>query len=142
MSTCRWQRGATAAIEHAGPRWAGVWSLLYTAGCATTTLATRVPLLVGADLTWAAMSLRWARDEVEHVHGELPFTSPTLELADLEPDDEAAPAGALVGQLTDAILERLELILEAGPDQAERDLVDRVGALVRTARPALAELTS
>ncbi len=142
MNTCRWQRGTTAAIAHAGPRWAGVWSLLYTAGCATTTLAARVPLLVGAELTWAAMSLRWARDEVEHAHGELPFTSPTLELADLGPDDEAAVAGALVGQLTDAILERLELMLEAGPDQAERDLVDRVGALVRSGRPALAELAS
>jgi len=33
-------------------------------------LAARVPLVAGAELTWAAMSLRWARDEVEHAHGE------------------------------------------------------------------------
>ena len=141
MSTCRWQRGTATAIEHAGPRWAGVWSLLYTAGCATTTLATRVPLLVGAELTWAAMSLRWARDEVEHAHGELPFTSPTIELAELGADDDPAAASSFVVQLTEAILERLELIIEARPDDAERDLADAVGSLVRAARPALAELT-
>ena len=140
MSDCRWQRGTTAAIEHAGPRWSGVWSLLYTAGSATTTLAARVPPLAGAELTWAAMSLRWARDEVEHVHGELPFTSPTVELAELGSDDDPAAAGALVGQLTDAILERLDLMLEAGLDRTERELADRVGSLVRTARPAFAEL--
>ena len=140
MSTCRWQRGATAAIEHAGPRWVGVWSLLYTAGCATNSLATHVPLLVGAELTWVAMSLRWARDEVEHVHGELPFTSPTLELAKLGSGDDPAAAGALVGQLTDAILERLDLMLGAGLDPTERELADRVSSLVRTARPAFAEL--
>ena len=140
MSICRWDRGATAAIEHAGPRWAGVWSLLYTAGSATTTLAARVPLLVGAELTWAAMSLRWARDALEHTHGELPFTSPTVELPDLEPDDDPAAAGALVGWLTDAVLERLELILEAVSDETERDLAERVASLVRTARPTLAEL--
>lgn len=140
MSSCRWQRGTTAAIEHARPRWSGVWSLLYTAGSATTTLATRVPPLLGAELTWAAMSLRWARDEVEHVHGELAFTSPTVELAELRSDDDPATAGALIRQLTDAILERLDLMLEAGLDHTEQELADLVNSLIRTARPALAEL--
>ena len=138
MSTCKWQRGTLAAIEHAGPRWSGVWSLLYTAGTAATTLATRTSLLAGSELTWAAMSLRWARDEIEHAHGELPFTSPTVDLGDRGPDDDPAVAGAILGDLTAAVLERLHP-MAVGGDPAAADLTDRISSLVRSATPAFAE---
>ena len=141
MDTCRWSRSAAAAIEHAGPRWAGVWSLLYTAGTAATTLATHTGLLAGSELTWAAMSLRWARDEIEHAHGELPFTSPTVDLGDLGADDDPAAAGAILGDLAAAVLERLHPMAIAG-DAVAADLADRVASLVHSARPAFAELAS
>ena len=141
MSSCRWQRGTTAAIEHARPRWSGVWSLLYTAGTAATALATHTGLLAGSELTWAAMSLRWARDEIEHTHSALPFTSRTVDLGDLGADDDPAVAGAILRDLAVAILERLHPIANGG-DPAAVDLADRVASLVRSATAAVAELTS
>ena len=138
MDTCRWSRSAAAAIEHAGPRWAGVWSLLYTAGTAATTLATHTSLLAGSELTWAAMSLRWARDEIEHTHRELPFTSRTVDLGDLGADDDPAVAGAILRDLAVAILERLHP-MAVGGDPAAADLADRISPLVRSATPAFAE---
>ncbi|HEY3546422.1 MAG TPA: hypothetical protein VGK17_10050 [Propionicimonas sp.] len=142
MDTCRWSRSAAAAIEHASPRWAGVWSLLYTTGTAATTLATHVSLLAGSELTWAGMSLRWARDEIELAHGELPFTSRTVDLGDLRADDDPAIAGAVLGDLAAAILERLRTMTEAGGAPETADLANRVASLVRSAKPAFAEPAS
>ena len=139
MSTCRWSTSATTVLEQSEPGWAGVWSLLYTAGTATTDLAAHVPLVVGAELMWAAMSLRWARDEVEHAHVEAPFAALAIELGVLGPDDDTAGAGGVVVGLCDAILERLALLTAADTEPATAGLADRVGSHVRGARDAVAE---
>ena len=140
MSTCRWSTSATTVLEQSEPGWAGVWSLLYTAGTATCDLAAHVPLLVGSELTWAAMSLRWARDEVEHAHVEAPFAALAIELGVLGPDDDAAGAGGVVVQLCDEIVERLTLLAAASLDLATAGIVDLVASHVRGARSAVAEL--
>ncbi len=113
---------------------------MYTGGTATCDLAAHVPLVVGAELTWAAMSLRWARDEVEHAHVEAPFASPALELGELGPDHDTAGASAVVVQLCDEILERLTPLAAASLDPAEVGLTDLVASHVRGARSAVAEL--
>jgi hypothetical protein len=56
---------ADVLIDRVDDGWSGLWSLLFAAGRAALTLSSSVPLSQGVALSYAAMDLREARDELE-----------------------------------------------------------------------------
>ncbi len=136
MSTT-WDTPAAVLIEHVADGWEGLWSLLYAASHATVKLSLSVPLTTSADLTFAAMDLREARDELEWLHEHLTTGAVAVDLGPLRPTDLHVDARQILGRLTDAILERTYALIDAGTTPAETACLRRVAGKVYTARATI-----
>jgi len=138
MAGYTWAVGAAAVVARTRADWDGVWSLLYAAGKAAFRVSLQVPFAVGAPVAFAAMDLCAARDEVGWTHPSAPLDAIAVDLGPLGPAlDLPATADVIVG-LLDETLSRLAVLDREG-DEVDRDLVDRLTALVRSGRAVMAE---
>ena len=73
-----WDETAKVLVERAGADWEGIWTLTYAAERATTDLCVVAPMADAVELTYAAMDLCQAREELEWVRPDLPARCPAV----------------------------------------------------------------
>ncbi|WP_129338623.1 hypothetical protein [Cellulomonas endophytica] len=137
-----WAAPTAIVIDTADRSWAGIWSLLYLVGKATFTLSLAVPLHQAVPLTFAALDLREARDELEWIYPELPHTCPAVTLGPLPIVlDDHEPRAVLLHALT-AVTTRLTTLGQQNLTLEQRRCLDTTLAKVLSAETALASTAS
>lgn len=136
MSTT-WEAPASILIEHADVGWEGLWSLLYAASHATLRLSLGVHLGAGVDLTFAAMDIREARDELEWLDHELVERGSPVDLGILRPTDDVDAARLVLDRLLEAALDRASRLADGSREVEEFACLARVTSKLFTARTAI-----
>jgi len=135
--TIAWQEPAQRLVDRAPAGWEGLWTLLFAAAHATSTLALSLPVVEGLDLTMAAMSLHQAREELDWARPALRNTAATVSLGILPLHDDHQTARVVVDGLVVAAMNR---VVELTPDDLThpdaQTLISVLGAL-RTAHATL-----
>ncbi|KQY47980.1 hypothetical protein [Cellulomonas sp. Root137] len=124
-------------IEHAAAGWEGLWSLLYAASHATLKLSLGVPLATGVDLTFAAMDIREARDELEWRDDGLIERGAAVDLGALRPTDDVDKARLVIDQLLKAALDRAGRLAVGAAEVEEFACLTRVSNKLFNARTAI-----
>ncbi|KQY41861.1 hypothetical protein ASD18_19680 [Cellulomonas sp. Root137] len=124
-------------IEHAATGWEGLWSLLYAASHATLKLSLGVPLATVVDLTFAAMDIREARDELEWLDNGLIERGTAVDLGVLRPTDDIDAARLVLDRLLKAALDRASLLADGATEVEEFACLTRVTNKLFTARTAI-----
>lgn len=132
-----WDTPARVLIEHAAPGWEGLWSLLYAASHATLRLSLGVPLATGVDLTFAAMDIREARDELEWLDDGLVERGAAVDVGALRPTDDVDAARLVLDQLLDAAVGRARSLTDGATEVEEFACLTRVTNKLFTARTAI-----
>ena len=112
-------------VDRTPTDWARLWTLLFTAAHATSTLALSLPVVEGLDLTLTAMDLHQARKELDWGRPELVDSAPAVSLGVLPLRDDHAAAHAVIGQLVAAAMDRVVAL-------APVDLTDDEGGVLLT----------
>jgi hypothetical protein len=120
-----WDETAKVLVERGDADWEGIWTLTYAAGRATADLGVVVPMADAVELTYAAMDLCQAREELEWVRPDLPARCPAVTVGPPDNVDVDAARDA-IGRLITAALARAEALLGD-----ELDLAD-LACLTRT----------
>jgi len=128
-----WDETAKVLVERADADWEGIWTLTYAAGRATADLGVVLPMADTAELTYAAMDLCQAREELEWVRPDLPARCPAVTVGPPEPVDADAARDA-VSRLITAALARAEVLLSCDLDLADLACVARATTQLRSAR--------
>ena len=128
-----WDETAKVLVEHADADWEGIWTLTYAAERATADLGGVLPMADAVELTYAAMDLGDAREELEWVRPDLPARCPAVTLGPPEPLDVDAARDA-VSRLITAALARSEALLGDDLDLAALACLARTTTQLRSAR--------
>lgn len=126
--TSSWRAPAQRLIESRDAGWLSLWALLDLAGHAAIRLSLSAPLGSSVDLTFAALDLGEAREELEWARPSLRSDSSHHPLPALYPDDDTADARRVLEELVDEAARRL---LAAGGDNCEQDEVSTLGRAFR-----------
>lgn len=137
MSTT-WEAPARVLIEPGPATWDRLWSLVYAAGRAASTLSLSVPFSQGVPLTYAALDLREARDELEWLDSNLAHDALAVDLGPFRPTDDGVAARDVIGQLAGAALDLASALADRGTSPAELNTLTRVSGKVFSARAAIA----
>jgi hypothetical protein len=132
-----WEGPAKVLIEHAAAGWEGLWSLLYAASHATLKLSLGVPLATGVDLTFAAMDIREARDELEWLDDGLVERGAAVDLGVLRPTDDVDAARLVLNQLLAAALDRAGQLADGATEVEEFACLTRLTNKLFTARTVI-----
>lgn len=132
-----WEAPARALIERAETSWEGLWSLLYATSHATLKLSLGVPLSTGVDLTFAAMDIREARDELEWIDDGLVERGAPVDLGVLRPTDDVDAARLVLDRLLEAALDRASRLADGATDVEQFACLTRVASKLFTARTAI-----
>ncbi|KQT01303.1 hypothetical protein ASG23_06960 [Cellulomonas sp. Leaf395] len=124
-------------IEQAAADWEGLWSLLYAASHATLRLSIGVPLAPGVDLTFAAMDIREARDELEWLDDGLVERGAPVDLGVLRPTDDVNAARLVLDRLLATALDRASRLADGASEVEEFACLTRVTNKLFTARTAI-----
>lgn len=136
MSTT-WEAPARSLIEPAPASWDRLWSLVYAAGRAASTLSLSVPFGQGVALTYAALDLREARDELDWLDGDLAHDALAVDLGPFRPTDDGAAARGVISDLASAALDLAATLADVGKSPAELNALTRVSGKVFSARAAI-----
>jgi hypothetical protein len=128
-----WDETAKVLVERADADWEGIWTLTYAAGRATADLGVVLPMADAVELTYAAMDLCEARQELEWVRPDLPARCPAVSVGPPEPLD-AEVARDAVSRLITAALARTEALLGCELDLADLACLTRTTTQLRSAR--------
>ena len=128
-----WDEMAKVLVERADADWEGIWTLTYAAGRATADLGVVLPMADAVELTYAAMDLGEAREELEWVRPDLPARCPAVTVGPPDPVDVAAARDA-IGRLITAALARAEVLLGCELDLADLACLTRTTTQLRSAR--------
>jgi hypothetical protein len=131
-----WDETARVLVERAGADWEGIWTLTYAAGRATADLGVVAPMADAVELTYAAMDLCEAREELEWVRPDLPARCPAVTVGPPDPVD-AEVARDAIGRLITAALARSEALLGCDLDLADLACLTRTTTQLRSARRAV-----
>ena len=131
-----WDETAEVLVERAEADWEGIWTLTYAAGRATADLCVVAPMADAVELTYAAMDLCEAREELEWVRPDLPARCPAVTVDPPEPRDVDAARDA-VSRLITAALARTEALLGDELDLADLACLTRTTTQLRSARSAV-----
>jgi hypothetical protein len=131
-----WDETAKVLVEHADADWEGIWTLTYAAGRATADLGVVVPMADAVELTYAAMDLADARQELEWVRPDLPARCPAVTVGPPEPLDAEVARDAITRLIT-AALARTEALLGCDLDLADLACLTRTTTQLRSARSAV-----
>src|SRR5450830_1545515 len=113
-----WDETAKVLVERADADWEGIWTLTYAAGRATADLGVVAPMADAVELTYAAMDLCEAREELEWVRPDLPARCPAVTVGPPDPVGVDAARDA-VSRLITAALARSEALLSCDLDLAD-----------------------
>jgi hypothetical protein len=113
-----WDESAKVLVEHADADWEGIWTLTYAAGRATADLGVVAPMADAVELTYAAMDLCEARQELEWVRPDLPARCPAVTVGPPDPADVDA-ARDVISRLITAALARAAALLGCELDLAD-----------------------
>jgi len=128
-----WDESAKVLVERADADWEGIWTLTYAAGRATDDLAVVSPMADAVELTYAAMDLCEAREELEWVRPDLPARCPAVTVG--PPDNlDADSARDAVSRLITAALARTEALLGCDLDLADLACLTRTTTQLHSAR--------
>jgi len=128
-----WDESAKVLVERADADWEGIWTLTYAAGRATADLCVVVPMVDAVELTYAAMDLCEARQELEWVRPDLPARCPAVTVG--PPDNlDAEVARDAISRLITAALARAEALLGCELDLADLACLTRTTTQLRSAR--------
>ena len=131
-----WDESAKVLVEHADADWEGIWTLTYAAGRATADLCVVVPMADAVELTYAAMDLGEAREELEWVRPDLPARCPAVTVGPPDPRD-ADSARDAISRLITAALSRVEALLGCELDLADLACLTRTTMQLRSAGRAV-----
>jgi len=131
-----WDETAKVLVEHADADWEGIWTLTYAAGRATADLGVVAPMADAVELTYAAMDLCEAREELEWVRPDLPARCPAVTVGPPDPVDVDSARDA-IGRLITAALARAEALLGCDLDLADLACLTRTTTQLRSARRAV-----
>ena len=131
-----WDESAKVLVERADADWEGIWTLTYAAGRATDDLGVVLPMADAVELTYAAMDLCEAREELEWVRPDLPARCPAVTVG--PPDNlDADSARDAVSRLITAALARTEALLGCDLDLADLACLTRTTTQLHSARRAV-----
>jgi len=105
-----WDETAKVLVDLADADWEGIWTLTYAAGRATADLCVVTPMADAVELTYAAMDLADAREELEWVRPDLPARCPAVTVGPPGTLDADAARDAISRLITSA-LARVEALL-------------------------------
>ncbi len=131
-----WDETAKVLVERAGADWEGIWTLTYAAGRATADLGVVAAMADAVELTYAAMDLCQAREELEWVRPDLPARCPAVSVGPPDNLDVDAARDA-VSRLITAALARSEALLGCELDLADLVCLTRATTQLRSARRAV-----
>ena len=127
-----WDETAKVLVERADADWEGIWTLTYAAGRATDDLGVVAPMADAVELTYAAMDLCEAREELEWVRPDLPARCPAVTVDPPDPVDVDVARDAISGLIT-AALARSEALLGCDLDLADLASLTRTTTQLRSA---------
>ena len=128
-----WDETAKVLVERADADWEGILTLTYAAGRATDDLAVVSPMADAVELTYAAIDLCEAREELEWVRPDLPARCPAVTVG--PPDNlDADSARDAVSRLITAALARTEALLGCDLDLADLACLTRTTTQLHSAR--------
>jgi len=128
-----WDETAKVLVERADADWEGIWTLTYAAERATADLGVVAPMADAVELTYAAMDLCEARQELEWVRPDLPARCPAVTVG--PPDNlDVDSARDAVSRLITAALARAEALLGCELDLADLACLARTTTQLRSAR--------
>jgi len=127
-----WDETAKVLVEHADADWEGIWTLTYAAEGATADLGVVAPMADAVELTYAAVNLCQAREELEWVRPDLPARCPAVTVGPPEPRD-ADVARDAIARLIIAALARSEALLSDDLDLADLACLTRTTTQLRSA---------
>ena len=128
-----WDETAKVLVEHADADWEGIWTLTYAAGRATADLGVVLPMADAVELTYAAMYLADARQELEWARPDLPARCPAVSVGPSELLDVDAARDA-ISRLITAALARSEALLGCDLDLADLACLATATTQLRSAR--------
>jgi hypothetical protein len=128
-----WDTAAKVLLERAGWGWEGIWALTYAAGRATAALGMVAPMVDAVELTYAAMDLREAREELEWVRPDLPTRCPAVTIGLPNTADDDVAREGITGLIT-AALTRAETLLCTDLDLGDLAGLTRTIAKLDSAR--------
>jgi len=128
-----WDETAKVLVERADADWEGIWTLTYAAERATADLGVVAPMADAVELTYAAMDLCEAREELEWVRPDLPARCPAVTVGPPDPADTDAARDA-ISRLITAALARAEVLLRCDLDLADLACLARTTTQLRSAR--------
>ena len=131
-----WDETAKVLVEHADADWEGIWTLTYAAEGATADLGVVAPMADAVELTYAAVNLCQAREELEWVRPDLPARCPAVTVGPPDPVD-ADVARDAIARLITAALSRVEALLSCDLDLADLACLTRTTTQLRSARLAV-----
>jgi len=128
-----WDETAKVLVEHADADWEGIWTLTYAAERATDDLGVVAPMADAVELTYAAMDLAEARQELEWVRPDLPARCPAVTVG--PPDSlDAEVARDAISRLITAALPRAAALLSCDLDLADLACLTAATTQLRSAR--------
>jgi len=128
-----WDETAKVLVERADADWEGIWTLTYAAERATADIGVVVPMADAVELTYAAMDLCEAREELEWVRPDLPARCPAVTVGPPDPVDVDAARDAIARLIT-AALARAAVLLGCDLDLADLACLTRTTTQLRSAR--------
>jgi len=131
-----WDETAKVLVERADEDWEGIWTLTYAAGRATADLGVVLPMADAVELTYAAMDLCEAREELEWGRPDLPARCPAVTVGPPEPVD-ADVARDAIARLITAALARAEALLSCDLDLPDLACLTRTTTQLRSAHRAV-----
>lgn len=135
--TDSWGDPARALCEREPATWEGLWSLLYAAARAASTLALATPVHEGIGPTLTAMDLNEAREELDWVRPGLRATAPVVSLGNLPAGEDRRGAAKAIECLAYACAVRVLALRPAACTEADGAALVRVLALLRSASKSL-----
>ena len=131
-----WDETAKVLVERGDADWEGIWTLTYAAGRATADLCVVTPMADAVELTYAAMDLCEAREELEWVRPDLPARCPAVSVGPPDNLDVDAVRDA-ISRLITAALARAAALLGCDLDLADLACLTRTTTQLRSARSAV-----
>ena len=127
--TIAWQEPAQLLADCAPADWDGLWTVLFAAAHATSTLALSLPVVEGLDLTLTAMDLHQAREELDWARPGLRDTATTVSLGILPLHDDPQAARQVIDELVVAAMNRVADLAPNEDNQAHPDTATLVTVL-------------
>jgi len=128
-----WDETAKVLVERADGDWEGIWTLTYAAGRATADLGMVAPMADAVELTYAAIDLAEAREDLEWVRPDLPARCPAVTVGPPDPLDTNVARDA-ISRLITAALARADVLLSCDLDLADLTCLTRTTTQLRSAR--------